>query len=111
MTTQAPTAFYCRLTLNQDGVVFRSSHDLTIAVKGHPTEEETIAYITDGLDGCLEDDADEGNTIDLKGMTPVEFATKLVNDEKFSIDELGTEWEIYTNFQEADADNWNNPLS
>ena len=112
MTTQTSTkAYYSRLTLTQDGVVFKSIHDLNVEVAGKPTEAETIAYLTDGLDGCLEDDADEGNTVDLKGMSPVELAEKLVKQEQFCVDELGVEWEIYTNYQEADADNWNNPLS
>ena len=110
-TTTSTTAYYARLTLTQDGVVFRSTHDLNVEVAGKPSEEETIAYLTDGLDGCLEDDADEGNVIDLKGMTHSELAEKLVKEEKLCVDELGIKWELYTNYQEANSDNWNNPLS
>ena len=111
MTCSTTTAYYARLTVTQGGLVFRSTHDLNAEVAGKPTNDETIAYLVDGLDGCLEDELDEGNSIDLKGMTPVQFATKLVNDEQFCIDELATEWDISTKWEKADPNNWDNSLS
>ena len=45
MTTQTATkAYYARLTLTQDGVVFKSIHDLNVEVAGKPTEEDLALY-------------------------------------------------------------------
>ena len=109
-TATLTTGFYSKLNLTQNGNTFVSQHDLSVATPQQPTDEETIAYLLDGLDGCLEDELDEGNTIDLNGKTELEFATLLVKEEKYCRNELGIEWNINTKWESADQSNWENHL-
>jgi hypothetical protein len=107
MTTATPTtatAYYAKTTITQNGKEFISSHDFVCDVAGSPTEEETIQHLTEGLVEGLFENGDE--LINLNGLSPLLFASVLVLNEKGN----GNEWEIYTNFQEADQDNWENPL-
>ena len=109
MTTQAPIkAYYAKATIIQNGEAFISSHDFVCAVAGSPTEAESIQHLTEGLVEGLFENGEE--LINLNGLTPFQFVSALVINEE-ACKANGTEWEIYTNYQEADADNWNNPLS
>jgi len=112
MTIASPqaTAFYSKLTLTQNNNTFKSSHGLNVSTAGEPTDQETISYLLDGLDGYLEDELDEGNTIDLNGKTELELATLLVKEEQYCRNELGIEWTINTKWERADQSNWENHL-
>lgn len=94
--------FYAKVEFIQNGTVFYADNNLNLADPSAPTEEETVQHLVEALDACY-DDADEGNTLDLNGMTPEQFATQLVRNED-GMKAQGTEWTIHTKFQEVSAE-------
>lgn len=112
MTIATPTkAFYAKTTLIQYGTTFEAMNDFVGAVPGSPTNEETLQHLVTCIeDGCFEDVSGEGARINLNGLNAYAYASALIfNEEACKGD--GHEWEVYTNFQESDQDNWENPLS
>ena len=109
-TASATTAFYAKTTLIQYGNTFEALTDFQCAVAGSPTNEETLNHLVACMeDQCFEDVSGDA-TLDLKGLNAYAYASALVLNEE-ACKGNGHEFEIYTNFQEADADNWENPLS
>ena len=109
-TASATTAFYAKTTLIQYGNTFEALTDFQCAVAGSPTNEETLNHLVACMeDQCFEDVSGDA-TLDLKGLTPYAYASALVLNED-ACKGNGHEFEVYTNFQKADADNWENPLS
>ena len=98
----ATKTFYAKVEFIQNDITFFADNNLNLADPSAPTDEETIQHLADALDACY-DDADEGNTLDLNGMTPEQFATELVRNEE-GMKAQGTEWSIYTKFQEVSAE-------
>ena len=111
MTTATPTrAFYAKTTLVQYGNTFEAITDYHASTNAF-TELEAVAHLARCIEeGCFEDVTGEGARIDLKGLNAHAYASALVFNED-ACKQNGHEWELYTNFQESDPDNWENPLS
>ena len=102
-------SYYARLTLVENGVEYRSQHDLVTAIPNAPQTAELVDYIVTGITDTLEDAEGTRPAIDLRGLTPSQFAADLIaNEDRWASE--GVEWDITTNFQQVDAE-WDNPLS
>ena len=103
------TAYYARLTLVENGVEYRSHHDLVTAIPNAPQTAELVEYIVTGITDTLEDAEGARPAIDLRGLTPSQFAADLIaNEDRWSSE--GVEWDITTHFEVVDEE-WENPLS
>ena len=103
-------AYYAKTTIQQYGNTFEAMTDFQCAVAGSPSEEETINHLVCCIeDQCFEDVSGDAS-LDLKGLSPYAYASALVLNED-ACKGNGHQWVIYTNFQESDQDNWENPLS
>ena len=94
--------FLAKTEFIQNGVVFFSDTDIALVEYANPTTEELIDHLVDAIETSY-DDADNGTTLDLMGMTIEEFAKNLVESE----DEMknnGIEWTIYAKNQERTDD-------
>lgn len=110
-------SYYATTRFYQNDTEFRCSWDLT-ATQGDPTEEETIEHLAAMLSDNYpetwnldEDDQTFPSVLNLHGLSPKEFARKLVLNEEESQKRLGVTWEISTRWQEVDPDNWEHPCN
>jgi hypothetical protein len=102
-------AYYARLTLVENGVEYRSQHDLVTTIPNAPQTADLVEYIVTGITDTLEDSDGDRPTIDLSGLTPSQFAADLItNEDEWA--SRGIEWDITTEFQPVD-EQWDNPLS
>ena len=108
-TTTNRKSFYATTYITQGETEFKCSWDLT----GEADNATAITHLTDLLqeaEDAFQETYEEGEEINLYGMTPKEFATLLVEDEEAAREMYGTTWEINTNFQEVDAE-WEHPCN
>lgn len=108
-TTTTRKSFYATTYITQGETEFQCDWDLT----GEADNATAITHLTDLLDEAVlafPDNYEEGEEINLYGMTPKEFATLLVEDEEKAKETFGTTWVISTNFQEVDAE-WEHPCN
>jgi hypothetical protein len=115
------TTFYAATYFHQNTQEFRCTWDLT-ATKEDPREDETIRHLAAMLEEndpetwALDDDEEDDDhslpcRIDLFGLSPIEFASEIVKNEKSAAERFGLTWTISTCWEEVDPDNWDHPCN
>ena len=108
MTATAIKTFYATTRIFQGDSEFVCSWDFS----GEADLVSAINHLTCLLEeasDAFQEQYEEGEEINLHGMSAREFATFLVTEELIAEVDCETTWEISTNFQEVDADNWEHP--
>lgn len=106
----ATKAFYAKTTLTQYGNTFEAITDYHATPNTFNELEAVEHFVRCIEDGCFEDVSGEDASINLNGLNAYAYVSALIFNED-GCKANGHEWELYTNFQESDPENWVNPLS
>ena len=110
------TSYYATTRFYQNDQEFQCTWDLN-ATKCAPTDEETIQHLAAMLSENFADtwnlDEDESPqyTLNLHGLSPKDFACELVLNEVESQARFGVNWEISTQWDAVDPDNYEHPCN
>ena len=106
------TNYYAMTYIYQDDVEFRCSWDLGCESQGHPTDDELIAHLAQMLSENYEDTwntFDDELVVNLRGLSPDDFARELVLNYENAVKDLVNSWEFCTNWVVVDPDDYDHP--